>query len=252
MILKKELTVFENLDFGKIRTIILDGDVWFVSKDISDILEYSETNAMTKRLDEDELKTYTDDSSGQVRNISIINESGLYNSIIGSRKPEAKRFKKWITSEVLPTIRKNGGYVNNSELFVNTYFPNIEPTAKQFMVFTLDEKLKAEKTLEEQKPLVEFVNHISATKDSIEVGEFAKVIYDNGIKNMGRNNLFKFLRSKKVLQNDNIPYQKYITNGWFEVIEIPVSTMYKDFIQFKSLVTPVGQIRLLDFIKKNI
>lgn len=94
------------------RVDIIDqnGDPWFIAKNVAEILGYSETNAMTRRLDADELNTCTDISSGQVRTVSIINESGLYNAIIGSHKPEAKEFKKWITSEVLPSIRKTGSY----------------------------------------------------------------------------------------------------------------------------------------------
>jgi prophage antirepressor-like protein len=86
------------------------GEPWFLAKDVAAVLEYSDTQALTRRLDDDEVKTYPDSTSGQVRNVSIINESGLYSSVLGSKKPEAKEFKKWVTSEVLPSIRKTGQY----------------------------------------------------------------------------------------------------------------------------------------------
>jgi prophage antirepressor-like protein len=89
----------------------VNGEPWFVAKDVAAILGYSDTNAMTRRLEDDDICTYADKTSGQVRNIYIINESGLYNAIMGSNKPEAKSFKKWVTSEVLPSIRKHGAYM---------------------------------------------------------------------------------------------------------------------------------------------
>lgn len=98
-------------DDNMIRTVNgADGETLFVAKDIAKVLGYSDTQAMTRRLDEDEVGSYADNSSGQGRNIAVLNESGLYSAILGSNKQEAKAFKKWVTSEVLPTIRKTGGY----------------------------------------------------------------------------------------------------------------------------------------------
>ncbi len=93
-----------------IRTILDSNTIWFVAKDVAFALEYSDTQAMTRRLDVDELNSYTDTMSGQGRKITIINESGLYSAILGSKKPEAKQFKRWVTNEVLPSIRKTGNY----------------------------------------------------------------------------------------------------------------------------------------------
>jgi prophage antirepressor-like protein len=102
----------QNFNFSgqDVRIITINDDPWFIAKDVADILEYSDTQAMTRRLDDEDKETYTDKSSGQGRNVAIINESGLYTAILGSKKTEAKRFKRWITSEVLPTIRKHGAY----------------------------------------------------------------------------------------------------------------------------------------------
>ena len=104
------LQVF-NFNGADTRVQIVNGEPWFVAKDVADVLGYSDTQAMTRRLDGDELATCTDDSSGQVRHVVIINESGLYSAILGSTKPEARNFKKWVTGEVLPAIRKQGGYM---------------------------------------------------------------------------------------------------------------------------------------------
>ena len=105
-----ELKIF-NFQNRDVRVIDRGGEPWFVGKDVAGVLGYSDTQAMTRRLDADEVSTCTDDSSGQVRRITIINESGLYNAVLGSNKPEAKAFKRWVTSEVLPAIRRCGAYV---------------------------------------------------------------------------------------------------------------------------------------------
>ena len=107
---RSNLSVFNFEESAPIRVVTREQEPWFVAKDIAEVLAYSDTQAMTRRLDEEELSTCTDNSSGQVRNLTIINESGLYSAILGSTKPEAKRFKKWVTSEVLPAIRKTGRY----------------------------------------------------------------------------------------------------------------------------------------------
>lgn len=106
-----DITIFKNDELNvELRTILLDGVEWFIAKDVADCLGYSQTADMTKRLDEDDVKTIPDKLSGLTYNQTIINESGLYAAILGSNKPMAKKFKRWVTSEVLPSIRKTGGY----------------------------------------------------------------------------------------------------------------------------------------------
>jgi prophage antirepressor-like protein len=110
--------VLFNFDNLPVRIIEKDGKPEFVAKDIADILGYSDTQAMTRRLDDDELSTCTDRLSGQVREMITINESGLFNAILGSQKAEAKVFRKWVTSEVLPSLRRYGGYIYDSAWFM--------------------------------------------------------------------------------------------------------------------------------------
>jgi Prophage antirepressor len=109
-----EVQIFD-FEANKIRTVMIDGKPWFIAKDIASILDYTDTQAMTRRIDEEDVSTYTDRSSGQGREINIVNESGLYASILGSTKPDAKVFKKWITGTVLPSLRENGGYIVGQE-----------------------------------------------------------------------------------------------------------------------------------------
>ena len=127
-----ELKVFENEQFGKLGVVVIKEEPWFIAKQITEILGYKDAESMTRRLDEDEkmLLTINIAKSLQIvgfdiptRGMTMINESGLYSAILGSSKTEAKPFKKWITSDLLPTIRKTGGYVANEDLFINTYLP---------------------------------------------------------------------------------------------------------------------------------
>lgn len=127
-----ELKIFENKEFGQIRTVVIDKEPWFVGKDIADILGYQNgSRDINNHTDEDDRLKYQISTAGQMREQILVNESGLYSLVISSKLPQAKEFKHWITSEVLPTIRKTGGYVANDELFVNTYLPFADETTKQ-------------------------------------------------------------------------------------------------------------------------
>ena len=133
-----ELKIFENEEFGTIREITIDNEPWFVGKDVASALGYSNPkNAVPKHvLEEDKLSTRIE-YAGQRRMVTVINESGLYALIFGSKLGSAKRFKHWVTSEVLPSIRKTGGYVNNDELFINTYLPFADDNTKMLFSSTL-------------------------------------------------------------------------------------------------------------------
>ena len=206
------ITVFENQEFGCVRTVDVNGEVWFVAKDIADILGYSETEKMTRRLDDDEKLTSQFGGTGQNRNMLCINESGLYNAIIGSNKPQAKKFKKWVTSEVLPSIRKTGGY-----LAPTVDFSNPENLMKLLTNWAEDrKKLEIANTqIEEDKPKVEFHDAVIGSDDTVDMAQVAKLL-NMGI---GRNRLFQLLRDKHILMNNNSPYQYYVDNGWFRLVE---------------------------------
>ena len=212
-----ELKIFENPEFGKVRTMEINGEPYFVGKDVSEILGYSDTNkAIAMHVDdEDKLNDKTASSLGQ-RGGWLINESGLYSLILSSKLPKAKEFKRWVTSEVLPSIRKHGAYavdelLNDPEFAIKTF------TA-------LKEERERSKRLSEQieadKPKVIFADSVSAAKSSILVGDLAKLLKQNGI-NIGQNRLFEWLRQKGYLikggSSKNMPTQKAAEMGLFEV-----------------------------------
>lgn len=133
-----QIQVFENTEFGKVRTIVKDDEPWFVATDVCKALEIRDTWNALQRLDEDEKGTCSISTLGGEQAMSIINEPGLYSLVLGSRKPEAKAFKRWITHDVIPTIRKTGGYVANDDLFISTYLPTADDATKLLFKTTLE------------------------------------------------------------------------------------------------------------------
>lgn len=143
------IKVFENPIFGQIRMVMVDDEPWFVAKDISDKLGYAQTSNMMKRIDDEDFKSSVLD--GMNMKSLLINESGLYSAIIGSKLPSAKQFKRWVTSDVLPTIRKTGGYVNNDELFISTYLPYADENTKLIFSQTLKTVREQNETIKRQQ-----------------------------------------------------------------------------------------------------
>lgn len=191
-----DLQIFKNEQFGEVRTIFKDGQPWFVAKDISDILGYSETNRMTSRLDEDE--TISTKLVGMNMNSTLINESGLYNAVLGSQKPEAKKFKKWVTSDVLPSIRKHGAYMTEDTIEKALTSPDF---LIQLATRLKEEKAKNELLKNENKvltPKAEYVDNVLSADGLYTITEIAK---DFGFKSGYALN--KILNGFKVIRNVN-------------------------------------------------
>ena len=212
-----EIKIFDNPEFGKVRTMEINGEPYLVGKDVAEILGYSNTrDALTKHVDSEDKNTVAICDGKGNPNQTVINESGLYSLILSSKLPKAKEFKRWVTSEVLPSIRKHGAYavdelLNDPEFAIKTF------TA-------LKEERKRSKRLSEQieadKPKVIFADSVSAAKSSILVGDLAKLLKQNGV-NIGQNRLFEWLRQKGYLikggSSKNMPTQKAAEMGLFEV-----------------------------------
>ena len=214
-----EITIFEKQEFGKIRCVTLNNQPWFVGKDVADILGYGNSrDALAKHVDEDDKGVAKCDTLGGTQNLVVINESGLYSLILSSKLPNAKRFKHWVTAEVLPSIRKHGLYATD-ELLSDPEFA--------IRVFTaLKEERAQRKALElknaEMLPKVQFADAVSASKTSILVGEMAKILKQNGV-DMGQNRFFDWLRKNGYLMQSgtskNLPTQRSMDMGLFEIRE---------------------------------
>lgn len=249
------IKTFTNKEFGTVRTIVKDGEPWFVGKDVAEILGYKETAKAirTHICDEDKGVSVLDTPGGQQK-ITLINESGLYSLILGSKLPKARTFKRWVTSEVLPTIRKTGGYVANDEIFINTYLPNADAQTRELFRLNLSTIRQLNNKIEQDKPLVDFASHIQTSEDCISMNDMAKLAAKNGIK-IGRTRLFNFLREKKVLGcrdgHKNMPYQRYIdTQPWFQLKESSYIQNGEVRIGLTPMVTPKGQSGIIRMLRK--
>lgn len=214
-----ELQIFENKEFGKVRAVVKDGEPWFIASDVCESLGLSNPTVSVNRLDADERSKFNLGRQGEV---NTVNEYGLYNLVLGSRKPEAKAFKRWITHEVIPMIRKHGGYLTPDK--VEEILTN--PDAIIRLATQLKEerakRAEAEKVIEEQRPKALFADAVSASKTSILIGALAKLIRQNGV-DVGQKRLFEWLRKKGYLiksgNDKNMPTQRSMERGLFEVKE---------------------------------
>ena len=244
-----EIKIFENEEFGSVRTMEINGEPYFVGKDVAEILGYANTSkALIDHVDdEDKLNNETLSSLGQ-RGGWLINESGLYSLILSSKLPTAKKFKRWVTSDVLPAIRKTGSYSIQSK--PDSYTIEDPAARARRWAEEYEEKKALEAKIEEQKPLVEYAEHIQASKDVIDMKSMAKLASKNGIK-IGRNKLFSFLRDRKILDRENIPYANYMDKEWFEVVESTYTfSNGEEKITKTTLVSPKGQIGIIRQLKK--
>lgn len=203
-----EIQKFVNKQFGEIRTVTIDEEPWFVAKDVCDILGIiNPTDALNKSLEQFERARFNLGRQGEV---NIINESGFYTLVIRSRKPIAKPFRIWVTSEVLPQIRKTGGYipVTNQDDDLT-----IMARAHQILERTIAQK---DQIIQQLKPKADTYDMIMEADGTFSMNQVAKQV------GMGEYHLFAYLRGKKVLfyeGTDNVPYERFRKNGCFKVID---------------------------------
>lgn len=207
-----------------VRTVTINGEPYLVGKDVAEILGYSRPdNAIRNHVDDEDKLVHQFSASGQNRNMTVINESGFYALVLSSKLPRAKEFKRWVTSEVLPTIRKHGMFATD-ELLDN---PDFAIATLQKLKEEREAKKLLEATIEEQKPKVIFANAVSASHTSILVGDFAKLMRQNGL-NFGQNRMFSWLRENGYLisrkgNSWNMPTQKAMDLGLFEIKETTIN-----------------------------
>lgn len=227
---ENKMTLFTNEELGNVRALEIDGEPYFVGKDVAVALGYAKPeNAISAHVDQED-KTTTliqGDGSNYKSKTTLINESGLYSLILSSKLPKAKEFKHWITAEVLPIIRKTGGYVNDTKQFVDYYFADCNTYGREAIALMLNETKRMANQLKAQAPKVLFAEAVESSKTSIPVGDLAKLIKQNGV-DIGQNRLFSWLRMNDYLiksgDRRNMPTQKSMDLGPFEV---KISTFYR-------------------------
>lgn len=213
--------VFNSVEFGSIRTTKINNDIYFVGKDVADALGYVDTNkAVSMHVDDEDkkLNDKTSPSFGQ-RGATLINESGLYSLVLSSKLESAKRFKRWITAEVLPALRRTGSYVLN--------IPQTLPEALRAYADEVEQHNKTKALVEAQRPKVLFADAVSTSDTDILVGDLAKLLNQNGYA-VGQNRLFEQLRNEGFLISRkggsyNMPTQRAMEMGLFRIKETAIT-----------------------------
>lgn len=236
-----------------VRVITIDKQPWFVAKDVAEVLGHTDPSMMLKHVDEDDKQVINPQKLESVRmtesfgsntfKVSIINESGLYACIFNSTKPEAKKFKKWVTSEVLPEIRKTNSYSLNKQEYTipKTYAEALFEAGRLALE---NDKLTAK--IKKDAPLVAYAEAVRLSDDSVDFNSFAKMI------NTGEKRLFCMMREAGVImQNSTLPYQRFIDSGYFKVSQ---EILANGKLIPSALVTGKGQLWLkqrLDSFRKT-
>lgn len=209
----------------QVRTVVRDGEPWFVGKDVAIVLGYGNTkDALLSHIDEEDraILQRSENATFEIpnRGLTIINESGLYSLIVSSKLPTAKEFKRWVTSEVLPTIRKHGAYMDMDVIEKALTNPDFIIQ----MATTLKEekqcRMEAEAKIAADEHKVDFYNAVGSTSATLTIERFAKLVTEKLGIQTGRNRMFQWLRKNGFLQANNMPYQRYINNGWFKTYEV--------------------------------
>ncbi|NLU51583.1 MAG: phage repressor protein/antirepressor Ant [Clostridiaceae bacterium] len=234
-----QLTVFKYSD-KPVRTFLKNGEPWFVAADVCNILGLNTSEAVhgkgrsdNEGLDDDEKGIDIVDTPGGKQRVTIVSEAGLYTLVLKSRKPEAKPFKRWITHEVIPSIRKHGAYMTPDTIEKVLSDPDT--------IIRLATELKQERQRRlELEPKAEAYDTFMNGSNLQTMNDVAKCL------GIGRNKLFAFLRDKKILRANNTPYQEYIDRGYFEVKEKPIKMGDVIANMLQTFVTAKG----VDYINK--
>ncbi|WP_276695013.1 phage antirepressor [Dialister invisus] len=230
-----DLKVFNNLEFGAIRVFERENTPWFVGKDVADILGYQNgSRDINRHVDEEDRHKVMFFDGNQDKETIIINESGLYSLILSSKMPNAKKFKHWVTSEVLPTIRKHGAYMTEETIEKAITSPDFLIKLATNLKEEKEKRLAAERQIEADRPKVTFANAVNVSKDGMLIGMLAKLLHQNGV-DIGQKRLFQWMRDNGYLMKSgadrNMPTQKARELGLFKVKE-------------RAIDNPDGSVRL--------
>ena len=239
-----ELKVFQNSEFGTLRGVEINGESWLVGKDVAERLGYSNASkaVMVHVDDEDkkfEMLPVSDSQIGNLVKTALINESGLYSLVLGSKLPNAKKFKRWVTSEVLPAIRKHGGYLTAEKVEEALLNPDVLIRLATELKDEREARRALESKVAEDAPKVLFAQAVEQAENSILVGDLAKLIKQNGT-DIGQKRLFERLRAEGYLgtrgDNYNMPTQRAMEMQLFRISE-------------RTINNPDGSVRLTRTVK---
>ncbi len=256
------LETFSNREFGEIRTVTINGEPWFIAKDVAAALGYKKLDAMYRIIDEEDKREINPQSvvntgfpqnrgnapiNPNIKRMTLLNESGMYEAVFNSSLPTAKQFKKWVTSEVLPSIRKNGGYIYGQETLTDDELiiralqvANNKIGTRNAVIEQQTHKIK------ELEQKAAYAEAIAASDTSILVREFAHILRQNGI-NTGEKRLFKWFRDKGyIYRNSTEPTQRALDLELFEVQQYTIKTGKGEKVTRTTRVTGKGQVYFTD------
>lgn len=257
-----ELQIFNHPQFGEIRAVEINGEPWFVAADICKSLSIGNPSQAMARLDDDETTLISNEGAYNSSMLNVVSEAGLYSLVLGSRKNEAKAFKRWVVHEVLPAIRKHGAYLtpqvtnqilNNPDFLISLANKIKEEQTRNRILMEENTDLRAKN--EEMKPKALFAESVAASDSEITVGTLAKLLRQNGVQ-IGRNRLFEWLRNEGYLIRDrvrdrNIPAQKSMEMGLFRVKETTIHANDEIIISCTPYVTGKGQTYFIERFLSN-
>lgn len=250
----KKIKLFENPEFGKVRVVMDENNnPLFCGKDLASVLGYANTSVAISTHCKTGIDVFCEHANGVGgTNLRYVKESDVYRLIMHSNLPNAEKFQDWVCEDILPSIRKTGGYVASTEMFIESYFGNLDDQAKKFLVTTLDDRKRLleennakQQRIEQMQPKEEFYDAVTGSSDTIDMRTVATVL-NLGI---GRNKIFEILRNNKVLDSKNTPYQAYIDRGYFRTVE--TSYVKNDGMVCINIKTVVFQSGL-NFIRKIV
>lgn len=250
------IQIFQNEQFGKVRIAMNESnEPLFCLADVCSVLDLTPSK-VAQRLDKDVLSKYPLETAGGIQQTNFVNEDGLYEAIFDSRKPEAKQFRKWVTSEVLPSIRKHGAYMTNETLEKALTSPDFLIQLATNLKEEKQKRIEAEQKIQKDAPKVLFADAVSTSRRSCLVAELAKILQQNGV-NIGQNRLFTWMRENGYLcqkgQYYNQPTQKAMELGLFEIKQTTINKPDGSvLVKVTTKVTGKGQIYFVEkFLGKD-
>lgn len=239
-----EICIYKNNLFGEMRIVPTNDSGWFCLSDVCKALKLSQPSKVRERLNPKGVRNIPTLTKGGIQNLLYINESNLYKTIFQSRKPSAEQFTDWVTSEVLPSIRKHGGYIMGQEQMTDE---ELLSRALQVANSKIQER---DRQIAQMQPLADFAHHVHESDDLIDMGTMAQYLCDHGFQ-IGRNTLFQKLRELKVLKSNNMPYQNQLNLKRFVVKEYIKSTTRGAHLIHQTCVTGKGQRYIYNLLVKQ-
>ena len=249
--------------FGTVRSLLIDDNPWFVAADVCKALEINNPrDTLKKRLDEDEKGVASIYTLGGDQNMAVVNESGLYSLVLGSRKPEAKAFKRWITHEVIPSIRKTGGYVADEDLFIQTYFPSVTgaesvylkqmmvevKTANQKLAETTQQLTVVTEELSIARPKAEYYDIVMQCKNLLTTTEIAA---DYGLSPQALNQMLHDWGVQYKVNGTWVLYSKYKNKGYAQTVTNAIERNGYSFATLHLKWTQRGRLFIYELMKKH-